>query len=214
MTLETQLFREQLAIWPQSGRHILAQFDEESVIVYQAFNARIGEFAARHGEFGGDFRATRMSWIKPNFLWMMFRSGWGTKPDQETTLAIRLKRNFWEEILARAVPSSFDAARFDSFESWQRAVENSDVRLQWDPDHAPNGAKLERRAVQLGLRGEMLRRYMRKELLGIEDISEFVKQQRAFVDESRIEELRTPRERIYLPREAGARALGLNEVPN
>src|SRR5262245_58806343 len=24
-----------------------------------------------------------MSWIKLNFLWMMFRSGWGTKPDQE-----------------------------------------------------------------------------------------------------------------------------------
>lgn len=32
--------------WPRSGRHILDQFDPESVIVYQAYRPSIGRFAA------------------------------------------------------------------------------------------------------------------------------------------------------------------------
>ncbi|HBY80241.1 MAG TPA: DUF4291 domain-containing protein, partial [Cyanobacteria bacterium UBA11148] len=67
----------------------------------------IGHFAAQHGYFGGEFSLKRMSWIKTNFLWMMYRSGWGTKADQEVVLAIWLKRSAFEEILAAAVPSSY-----------------------------------------------------------------------------------------------------------
>ncbi len=44
-----------------------------------------------------------MSWIKTNFLWMMYRSGWGTKPDQEIILAIRLKTTFLDSVLTQAV---------------------------------------------------------------------------------------------------------------
>ena len=29
------------------------------------------------------------------------------------------------------------------------------VRLQWDPDHSPSYEKLERRAIQLGLKGQV-----------------------------------------------------------
>jgi hypothetical protein len=29
------------------------------------------------------------------------------------------------------------------------------VRLQWDPDHHPNGSPLKRRAIQLGLRNDV-----------------------------------------------------------
>lgn len=92
MPLITELYQEQQAYWPQAGRHILAQYDEESVVVYQAYRPAIGHFAAQHSYFGGEFSLERMSWIKPNFLWMMYRSGWGTKPGQEVTLAVRLKR--------------------------------------------------------------------------------------------------------------------------
>jgi Domain of unknown function (DUF4291) len=73
-----------------------------TVLVYQAFRPSIGKFALEHGIFGGpDFSFSRMSWIKPNFLWIMYRSGWGTKEGQETTLAVRLSREFFELILAR-----------------------------------------------------------------------------------------------------------------
>lgn len=33
-----------------------------------------------------------MTWIKPSFLWMMYRCGWGTKEGQETVLAVDISR--------------------------------------------------------------------------------------------------------------------------
>src|SRR5207244_1202784 len=56
MNLITEAYLAQEARWPKSGRHILAQFDEESVVVYQAYNPSIGRWAARHGHFGGEFK--------------------------------------------------------------------------------------------------------------------------------------------------------------
>src|SRR5579872_7043022 len=87
MNLVTEPYLVQVARWPKTGRHILAQYDAETIIVYQAFSPAMGHFAAEHGYFGGDFNLQRMSWIKPNFLWMMYRSGWATKPDQHVILA-------------------------------------------------------------------------------------------------------------------------------
>src|SRR5207302_4590090 len=86
-----------------------------------------------------------------------------------------------DEILRQAVSSSFDAALFTGREAWQRAVRGSSVRLQWDPDHHPSGAKLGRRAIQLGLRGEVLARYAREWIVTIENISAFVAEQRQHV---------------------------------
>jgi len=53
-----------------------------------------------------------MSWVKPNFLWMMYRSGWGIKDNQEVTLALRISRAFFDSLLADAVPSFWDRDRF------------------------------------------------------------------------------------------------------
>ena len=63
LTLER--YRDQQARWPAEGRHILAQYDETSVVVYQAYRPAIGHYAARHGRFGDEFSLNRMSWIKP-----------------------------------------------------------------------------------------------------------------------------------------------------
>lgn len=196
MNLITEPYLAQKERWPRSGRHILAQFDAESVIVYQAYNPAIGHFAARHGRFGGDFRTSRMSWIKPNFLWMMYRSGWGTKADQEVTLAVRLRRNAFDEILRQAVPSTFAPEVYETEDAWKRAVARSDVRLQWDPDHGPSGNPVERRAIQLGLRGDVLARFAQEWLLGIEDISDFVAEQRSNA-RAPYEGLVTPQEDVY-----------------
>jgi hypothetical protein len=196
MPLITEPYTTQVARWPRSGRHVLAQFDAESVVVYQAYSPAIGHFAARHGHFGGGFSLGRMSWIKPNFLWMMYRSGWGTKGGQEVTLAVRLRRDAFDEILRQAVHSSFVPEVYGTHEAWQRAVAGSDVRLQWDPDHGPAGNPLERRAIQLGLRGDVLARYAKEWLLGVEDISDFVAEQRANAA-APYERLLTPREEVY-----------------
>lgn len=176
--LSTESYLDQVDRWPSSGRHILAQFDAESIVVYQAYRPAIGHFAARHGWFGGDFSMGRMSWIKPNFLWMMYRCGWASKPDQEVVLAVRLRRTAFDEILGRAVQSTFTPEVYESHTAWKAALTRSDVRLQWDPDHGPSGEPLNRRAIQLGLRGEVLAQYAREWLLGVEDVTDFVREQR------------------------------------
>jgi len=206
--LKTEPYLEQRARWPKTGRHILAHFDDESVVVYQAYRPAIAGFAVAHGRFGGEFSYTRMSWIKPNFLWMMFRSGWGTKPGQEVTLAIRVRRSFFDGLLAEAVASTNSERAFPSRDDWQRAVRRSSVRLQWDPDHGPTGGPLQRRAPQLGLRGEALMRYGHDAILEIVDLSSFVGEQRDLA--GRPAELQTPSEHVYLPADpAVRRRLGL-----
>lgn len=197
MPLRTEPYRTQVARWPPAGRHIVAQYDAETVVVYQAYAPAIGRFAAKHGWFGGSFSYERMSWIKPSFLWMMYRSGWGTKPDQEITLAVHLRRDAFDAILGEAVHSAHVPAVYESEAAWKHRVARAEVRLQWDPDHGPNGAKIERRAIQLGLRGAFLRRYGRESIVAIEDVSGFVEEQRAHVRADRLDELVTPAEEIY-----------------
>jgi hypothetical protein len=199
LPIVTEAYREQVNVWPPDGRHILAQFDESTVIVYQAYRPAIGRFAADHGRFGGDFSFSRMSWIKPNFLWMMYRSGWGTKKDQEVTLALRLRREFFDSLLAVAVPSTWDHDQFATENEWSKAVSDSSIRLQWDPDHHPSGAKLERRAIQLGLRGDALLAFGQRELVEVIDLSEFVAEQRSRLSSGGVSALLTPRERVYRP---------------
>ena len=195
MKLRTENYLTQRDRWPDSGRHILAQYNEVSVVVYQAYRPAIGHFAADHGYFGGAFSLNRMSWIKPNFLWMMYRSGWATKPDQEIVLAVHLRRSAFDAILRGAVHASFVPEIYGSRDAWQERVRQSDVRLQWDPDHAPGGAEQERRAIQLGLRGEVLRSYAREWIIDIEDISDFVAEQRDKVND--LAQLVTPMEEVY-----------------
>ena len=127
---------------------------------------------------------------------MMYRSGWGTKENQEVTLAVRLRRDAFDEILRQAVHSTFVPEVYGSEDAWKRAVAGSDVRLQWDPDHGPSGKPLERRAIQLGLRGDVLARYAKDWLLEIEDISDFVREQRANA-KAPYDRLVTPREDVY-----------------
>ena len=211
MKLITEPYDVQAARWPKSGRHILAQFDAEAVVVYQAYRPAIGHFAARHGYFGGDFRLGRMSWVKPNFLWMMYRCGWATKPGQEVVLAVRLRRAAFDEILRLAVHSTFVPEVYGTHGAWKEALARSDVRLQWDPDHDPAGAPTERRAIQLGLRGEVLARYAREWLLAVEDITDFVREQRAHAAAVPYERLVIPREEVYPVADADvATKLGLS----
>jgi hypothetical protein len=195
LTLEPYL--QQQRLWPATGRHILAQYDEESIVVYQAYTPGIGRYAAQHQRFGAGWSRTRMSWIKPNFLWMMYRCGWAVKERQECVLALKIRRSGFDEILRSAVPSSFGASGFAEESEWTRAVAESDVRLQWDPDHAPNGAPQERRAIQLGLRRDALARFADEWIVGIEDVTPLVTAQHAFVREGRLTELMTPSERVY-----------------
>jgi hypothetical protein len=210
MMLPTAPYLEQQSRWPRSGRHILASFDDESIIVYQAYRSTIARFAMENGCFGGEFSYSRMSWIKPNFLWMMYRSGWGTKESQESILGLRLRRSFFDSLLADSVPSTWDADLYETEKEWSRAVIRSTVRVQWDPDHNPNGGRLERRAIQLGLRGDALEAFGRRELLEVIDMAAFVRDQRTALEGCGVRNLITPLENVYYPSDSAiARKLKL-----
>jgi hypothetical protein len=79
------------------------------------------------------------------------------------------------------------------------------VLVQWDPDHDPLGTPIASRAIQLGLRGETLRRYS-AEAMEILDISTVVEKERAHAAfPASWDVLKTPREGPYpigLPRTA------------
>lgn len=86
----------------QPLRQIRALYDATTITVYQAYSPAIADAALRAGAFVPPFKEARMTWIKPSFLWMMYRSGWGTKPGQERTLAVRITREGFEAALADA----------------------------------------------------------------------------------------------------------------
>lgn len=60
-------------------KEIRAFYTEDTIRVYQAYNEDIASEAVKRGTFGSNFKLDRMPWIKPSFLWMMYRCGWGKK---------------------------------------------------------------------------------------------------------------------------------------
>lgn len=197
MRLITEPYLTQRDRWPTQGRHLLAQYTAETIIVYQAYRESIGRFAVSQQYFGGDFSLNRMSWIKPNFLWMMYRSAWGTAPGQEVILAVSLQRAAFDTILAESVSASYDALTYPDERAWRDALQRTEVVRQWDPDHLPSGQRTQRRALQLGLRGAALARYAHEWVVAIEDLSEFVREQRPLAQSGEYAALVTPTESPY-----------------
>lgn len=197
MKLRTEFFPEQKERLPKKGQHIIGQTRDGQIVVYQAFNPKISQYAVENQKFGGShYSFERMSWIKPNFLWMMYRAGWAAKEHQQNILAIWMRLEKFGEILHSAVHSSFQKHIYQSEEDWKQKLKQSTVRLQWDPDHDPHGNKLERRAVQLGLQGETLRKFATEWITEIEDITDFVKEEHQKVLANDLEKLIVPYEEI------------------
>jgi hypothetical protein len=72
-----------------SYRQVRASFTDRSITVYQAYSPQIADAAVGAQTFVAPFKRERMTWIKPSFLWMMYRSGWATTPGQERILPAR-----------------------------------------------------------------------------------------------------------------------------
>lgn len=212
--LTTERYTDSVKRLPSAGQQIIGYQESEMIIVYQAYRKSIAEFAVANQRFGGpDFSYNRMSWIKPNFLWMMFRCGWAEKEGQEYVLAIKLRKTFFIEILNECAFSSFNSARYHSRENWQADLALKEVRLQWDPDHDPFGSKLERRAIQLGLKGNMLERFGKTDVISIVDITPFVRKQKEMLDGGHVEKLRIPCETEFIIEDIQlSERLGLNMV--
>lgn len=190
MTLKTIKYSQYEQDLPQSGHHIVGQLRGENIIVYQAFNPNISQWAIANQRFGGPhYKFNRMSWIKPNFLWMMHRAGWAMRAHKQHILAIEISMANFELLLQEAVHSNYIEDTYHTKENWKSLMDKSLVRLQWDPDHGLHGDKLERRAIQIGIKGELLEKFGTDWIISIEDITTFVHTQKAFIDSDELENL-------------------------
>jgi hypothetical protein len=198
MKIEIKKYQLAKELLPGEGQYVIGHQTDEEIVVYQAYKTSIAEYAVKHQLLGGsEYSYNRMSWIKPNFLWMMYRCGWAEKENQERVLALWIRKAVLEEILSNAVLSSFNPQYYADRETWERELENKEVRLQWDPDHDPYGQKMTRRAIQLGLKGSVLKDFGNNQISLIEDITGFVKEQKRHIDNGRLDLLEVPVEKVW-----------------
>ncbi|GAA3892056.1 DUF4291 domain-containing protein [Streptomyces sedi] len=178
---------------------IRADYDRETIVVYQAYTPAIAEPALRAGHFVAPFSFHRMTWIKPSLAWLTHRSNWATKPGQERVLAVRISRGGWEEALSRAVlTTTRDRA----------ALARADVHVQWDPERTLRGAAENRYSIQVGIGRALIRAFNDDWITGLTDLTPKVRRAAALVRDGRQAEARRllPPERAYpLPGELESR---------
>lgn len=155
---------------------IRAVYTDKTIRVYQAYSDEIADEALKKGTFGEHFKLSRMTWIKPSFLWMMYRCGWASKEGQERVLAIDIKREAFDYIVQNAIFSKYDSEQDTSIEEWKLKIKNSDIRCQWDPERDIWGNPLDYRSIQLGLRGQAVVDYVNDWIVHISDITDYVKE--------------------------------------
>nr|WP_225824010.1 DUF4291 domain-containing protein [Streptomyces sp. TML10] len=178
---------------------IRALHTDSTVTVYQAYRRDIGLPAAREGRFPALWQRDRMTWIKPSFLWMMYRCGWGTKEGQETVLAVEISRAGFEWALEHACLSHYERGLHTDQAAWKRQLKRSPARVQWDPERDLHLQPLAHRSLQLGLAGEAAGLYADEWIVSITDITPLAHTVHAHVQEGELDAARRllPLERPY-----------------
>ncbi|MBT2382034.1 DUF4291 domain-containing protein [Streptomyces sp. ISL-11] len=178
---------------------IRALHTASTVTVYQAYAPEIGLPAARQGRFPASWKRDRMTWIKPSFLWMMYRCGWGAKEGQQTVLAVEIARDGFDWALEHACLSHYEHGLHPDQQAWKRELKRAPARVQWDPERDLNLRPLPHRSLQLGLTGEAARRYADEWTVSITDITALAHRIHAHVRDGDLDAARRllPRERPY-----------------
>jgi hypothetical protein len=112
-----------------------------------------------------------LTWIKPSFLWMMYRCGWGTKDGQETVLAVEISREGFVWALRNACLSHYVPDLHGDRATWKRQLRAAPACVQWDPERDVHHNSLPYRSLQLCLAGEAAARYADEWIVGIEDVT-------------------------------------------
>ncbi|MFE7317432.1 DUF4291 domain-containing protein [Streptomyces sp. NPDC057555] len=189
---------------PEPTCRIRALHTADTVTVYQAYAPALGLPAARDGRFPAAWKRDRMTWIKPSFLWMMYRCGWATKADQETVLAVEITREGFDRALRQACLSHYAPGLHPDRAAWQRALRGAPARVQWDPERDLHLKPLPHRSLQLGLSGALVRAYADEWTVAIRDVTPLARKIHALVraGESRAARALLPDERPYPAPEA------------
>ncbi|MEU9098309.1 DUF4291 domain-containing protein [Streptomyces sp. NPDC048361] len=181
------------------ARQIRALHTASTITVYQAYACALGLPAAREGRFPAAWKRERMTWVKPSFLWMMYRSGWGTKEGQETVLAVEIRREGFDWALDHACLAQYDREAHGEQRDWKRELKRAPARVQWDPERDLHLRALPYRSLQLGLVGEAVRRYADEWIVGVRDVTPLARRVHGLVTAGQLPAARAllPEERVY-----------------
>ena len=152
-------------------RAIRAKQTPNTITVYQAYSPEIADPAIKAQTFISPFSRQRMTWIKPSFLWMAYRSGWATKARQERVLAIEITREGFEWAIRHSCLSHHPPDDEMCREEWQKKLRSSPVRIQWDPERDLSLRSLDYRSIQIGLSGEAVDKYVDEWIVSINDVT-------------------------------------------
>jgi hypothetical protein len=178
---------------------IRADFDRETIVIYQAYAPKSADAALEAQRFVAPFSFHRMTWIKPSFLWLMHRSNWGQKNGQERVLAVRIQRSGWDKALSLAVLTSFEPTVFRSPDDWAEQFQQAPVHLQWDPERSLRGAGLPYYSIQVGLSRQLIREYAEEWITEITDMTPRVRKIYDLLQQGQADKAKRhlPTERVY-----------------
>mmetsp|Transcript_46675 Transcript_46675/g.122578 ORF Transcript_46675/g.122578 Transcript_46675/m.122578 type:complete len:459 (+) Transcript_46675:126-1502(+) len=165
---EKQLNHPEVGVTQCPHAHVFqGEWDNSGVYVYQAYSAAIADWAVANQSLGGPhFKPDRMTWIKPSFAWVLYRSGYARKHCQERILKIKLSHHAVALLLSEC--------------ACKHGGGGTKGRVQWDPARDLLSAEdkgraprrmLRERAIQIGLSKELSHRFVAS-ILEIHDVTD------------------------------------------
>ncbi|GIG66927.1 DUF4291 domain-containing protein [Phytomonospora endophytica] len=185
-----------------ASREIRADFDDATIVIYQAYGDRIADAALAAGTFVAPFSFGRMTWLKPSLTWLMHRSDRARRPGQERVLAVRITRAGWETALGAAALTTGDP----------RELARADVHVQWDPERTLRGAPANHYSIQVGVGRGLIRAFAEDWVRDITDLTPRVRKAAGLIlrgDTAAARRL-LPAERVYPLAPALAKPLGMD----
>lgn len=185
-------------------REIRAHYDDDFITVYQAYKTSIAEAAVATQKLSAspDFRPGRMTWIKPSWSWIMYRSGYSFKdPGQAHILAIKMKHEHFLRLLEQGVVANETRGADTSQSSTAPSTagpqppndgqthdthqkpKTTHVRIQWDPERTPSLQTLPYRSIQIGIPAGLSRVWTEKWIAEIVDVTDKARALKSALDE-------------------------------
>ncbi|GEM_PF-2812258 len=152
MELKTIQYQVSNANKQSTGRQLSAWYDDNNVLVY----------IPHIGEYYGDSTVSRPIWITPSFSWMVHHADWLEAPHYETIECMIIQRFAFDDMLLKAFPARYPNGLFESREEWQKQQAAATIQYRWDFDYAPDGTKLDREILLIGVHSRTWMQYVIK----------------------------------------------------
>ena len=195
----------------QQKYQIRATFDCNNIAVYAAFSSSIADVALQNQKLLAPFSYHRMTWIKPSFLWLMYRSNWAESAGMERILQIWIKRTEWDNALKEAILTTPEAHVYKDAKKWRKQLDKARIRVQWDPERNIKNERLNYKSIQIGITTALSETYAKKWITKIEDMTPITRQIQALVAQKNYEKAIKflPEERIYPVNDEICKVLGI-----